>query len=267
VNVQESWSGTTAELGLTDDWYGGTGGAGRVYTVLCDVVSTAVTDALASGSIPSRGDAHPVYTAAKCIHKRATRRGPLLVDVTCEYYGQESPLAKPYRYSIGFVTTHEAVNYDVDGNLIINSAGDRIANASRDISDIVLTVVRNEATYPWSDAQTYQNAINADVYCGFAAGKAKIMAINSDSRTDSGTSYYEMRYQIQFRRDGWQQRLADEGEKYLTSGGAWASVKDAVGTERALLDGAGGLLPYGDAAQWVYVDHYTPLNFAALGLV
>ena len=60
VNVQESWSGTTAELGLTGDWYGGTGGGVRVFTVLCDAASTAVTDALADGSIPARLDAHPV---------------------------------------------------------------------------------------------------------------------------------------------------------------------------------------------------------------
>jgi len=270
VNVQEGWSQKDGEQSLESEELTSAASAVRAFTVLCDDATTAVTDALAAGAIPARGAAHPVWGTIQMVRKRGVPRGPLLIDVFCEYSGQESPLARATKYHWGTTGSMEGIDRDVLGDLIKNAAGDRITGLTADFRDPVLAVNRVEAAAPTAAIQAYlwnpRTATNADVFYGAAAGLARMIDIASGSFVQAGVTYWDTTYQIQFRGDSWVLRTLNEGPRYLTDATHRASVKDLKGVEKARLAADGTLLAEAAADVWLDFVVYPSVAFGPLAL-
>lgn len=268
TNVQEKAQGTgatqTRERGVANQ----SGTISRSWTVLCDTPATAVTDALASGSMPAIGTAHPTLTDQYVVHRSVAIISPHLVELTCEYAGKTSPLSEPYERAWSYSNVAESIDKDSAGDLIVNSAGDPITGLTADVADLMYTVTRNEATFPEANARTYINTVNSDVYHGYSAGEIRMTNISGVYVPLAGASYYwRVTYQMTFRKGGWQLRTLDKGPRYRPAiGAALVSARDRLNVDEVLLDSDGVLIPDGDPPNWLDVTIYGTNNFAALGL-
>lgn len=65
----------------------------------------------------------------------------------------------------------------------------------------VLVVRRNEATFNQGFAFGYQDAVNSDIFAGEPALTAKVLNITGELQVDIGLTYWNVRYEVEFRRD------------------------------------------------------------------
>jgi hypothetical protein len=114
---------------------------------------------------------------------------------------------------------------------------------------ILLNIVRNEATFSPTLAQTWKGTVNDAVFSiagdDFAAGTVKIADITSElSYNPECGWYWPVNYQFEIDPDGWKAKLLDQGMRTLVSSKKVTMVDDAgkeVSTPE-LLDGAGAKL-------------------------
>lgn len=215
VNVKRMWSKQMAELSQEQGIAAESTAYSEGYTVLFDAPATAHAARSATG-IPSRGDAHPDNSAAKVIRKRAYPIGPHFFQVDVDYVGKDSPLLDPYEKAWRFNTSTEPVDADKDGAAFLNPLGDRYVGITKEFSDPVYVVTRNEASYDIATKAPYQNAVNSDTFLGMAAGTARMLSITGNRVVDGTDYYWRVTYEIQFRNDGWGKRVLCEGKRYWT---------------------------------------------------
>lgn len=134
---------------------------------------------------------------------------------------------------------------DVNGRSILNSAGDPFdPPIEREEKRPLLSVERFEMLYSPALAQEYQYAINSDTFVGALAGYARCNAIDGDRHYEKNFYCWRVKYEFEFRREGFAAQPLDQGFRYLSSGVA-IQAKDAQGSfanSPVLLNGAGGLL-------------------------
>ena len=117
--------------------------AAKVYCVVFDTI--AVGNALAAqyaAGVPAVSDAWDVsYTWLRLRRKQAhpTARNPYVYDVTCEYSGESSPLAVPAVKGWDSTVNEEPVEYDANGDAVVNPLGDPIVGFTMPFYDKVYT--------------------------------------------------------------------------------------------------------------------------------
>jgi len=272
VNVKEQWSGVSGEVEQTDVLGGQRGATVRSFTVLYDSIESHLTAVDALG-VPDIGDANPTWAWLYCRRKRAIPLGPYIFEVACEYWGEDSPLAKPAQKSWQEASSTDEVDEDPAGDPYVNSVGDLLTGITKETADPVYVYTRNEASYPTATMFAYWNTVNSDVVLGsWTAGTARMLPITA-TRTDNGfVFYYVVTYRVQFRSLGWNVRVPNKGKRFrAVAGGPLYRVRDYLGMDTALLRANGTLLngtgaTGAEAPVWLTPAKYESVAFAPLGI-
>ena len=170
----------------------------------------------------------------------------------------------------GVRLVERVVEKDTAGNPIDNSAGAAFdPPVMEDEAILTLRIVQNESTFDAVDAFNYANTTNSAA-CTIAglnvsARQAKCLGITGSRRVRSGTTYWAVNYEFEFKPATWARLVLDAGMFYLSAGEP-TSFKDdekAVMQTPQLLNGSGA-----EGTTAVYLTFYTltEKNFGALGL-
>lgn len=181
----------------------------------------------------------------------------------------ENPLDRPAVYSWDSVTYQKVVAKDKDDQAVVNSAGERFSPLpTMDDNRPVLRVERNEATFNESRAIDYQDAVNTDMFRGFDPGQAKVAKITGTTAYENSVFYWQVTYEIHFRREGWRLEILDEGTYTTTALGVKLLFFDVRGQimQSGLLDGHGNELADGSDPVFLPFDVYKKRPFNVLGL-
>jgi hypothetical protein len=214
------------------------------------------------------------------------RIGPVFSIVPVTWRGEvgavgDSPLNQNPDIVWSNTSTNEPVDEDIFGNPIVTANNEPIHGATRLIPDLVLSVTRNYALFsPWLTWQ-YLHSVNGDTFLNFAPGTGKFMSFNARQTVSNGLSYWRVSATIQFRypyrttfEKAWWARVRHEGFKVKLNAKAVNGKDDfrqplakpvmlnRDGTERKKT--AAGVTP---PADWLEFQLYTPLPYAALGLI
>ncbi len=213
------------------------------------------------------------------------RIGPVYSIVPATWRGEvgstgDSPLNQAPDIVWSNTSSNELVDEDIQGNPIVTTNNEPIYGATRLIPDLVLGVTRNYALFnPWLTWQ-YLHSVNSDTFINFAPGTGKFMSFNARQTVSNGLSYWRVSATIQFRYPyrttpdkAWYARVRHEGYRVKENNKVVEAVDkhrqpvsrpvllNRNGTERKA---AAGVTP---AADWLEFPMYTPLPYAALGLI
>ena len=93
---------------------------------------------------------------------------------------KQNPLLQPIDVSWSQRSQEIVVDIDINGNAIMNTAGDRFdPPLMEDDPRFVLTVIRNEQSFNQSIQVQYRNAINADPFAGYDPLMVRVLSIKS----------------------------------------------------------------------------------------
>lgn len=185
----------------------------------------------------------------------------------------KNPLDHPPKISWGGSKFEKAIDQDINGDAILNSAGDYFdPPVTVDDSRITLRIQRNEARYDPAIAAQFKDAINSDTFYGQQPGtwKSALPTADLQFNVDSGTAdgfYYEVTYEFEFRPEGWKREILDQGLKVITGGvqvPASEGGKDV--TSPILLDGTGVALAVDADPVFLSFDVYNEIAFSQLNL-
>jgi hypothetical protein len=169
---------------------------------------------LASALLPKIGTAHPNHANCKCSSREAKPESAgqkLHWIVTAEYSTKwdiaENPLDDPAITEWSTETYQTIVERDIDGNGIINSAGDPFdPPAEKDDSRWTSVTRKNVATNVPDWMFAYQDAVNSDSYTidsiTITAGWAKVSAIHlSEIQERNAIQYRVITVTIHYRAE------------------------------------------------------------------
>jgi hypothetical protein len=217
---------------------------------------------------------HPANPYLRVQTVDATMASPNLYIVTASYAPgtasdkQDKKLEPPtYQWVPGHRT--EIADVDVDGNILVNSAGDLFnPGPARQINVLGIIVAKNEKKFPVQTFLEYSNAWNVDTYQiqGFVVypGQSQLTGITQLSEARFDADYVRIRYSIQFEPgftqdkqgvwDAFQIRAIDKGRNAWFNTPEGKQVKLAIYNKPAhagqpptqvsqevLLDGTGGV--------------------------
>ncbi len=276
VNVMAGWSRN--EGGVRK--FGGApseNDAVTYWTVLCNDFNDDDSIAYNAAGLPEIGDLHPQGGGKYAIAKRIDERMGLLFRIRIEYAGQASPLIQPYERSWACEKVVEKLWTDASGNALLNPLGERYEDVSREFTDVVYTVTRNEASFPQALIATHVDHVNSDaVTFGtqvHAVGTCLMHEISGQK--DQTGNYYRVTYRIRIRSDGWKKRILCEGYVYWNGaynpdGSKFTITADDSATSKTggtvLLTATGLKLPNGAAPVWLLFTVYPSANFSNLAL-
>ena len=197
---------------------------------------------------------------------------------------EENPLLRPAKIQWRTNQYRQAIEKDITGKAILNSAGDYFDPPIEvDRSRWTASVSKNVATVP-GYLLDYADAINNNSFSisGLSVEQytAKVQDISiSELKIEGDVLYYEFSYSLEFRREKWQPfEVLDQGYRnkvLLTEGGQTVShlehIMDAGKPRRpvsspVLLDGAGKVLadPTPQRAKFIDFTVYYARSFSVL---
>jgi len=212
------------------------------------------THATSGAAFPSKGDAWPNNFRYRLHSRRAASfSGPRYAKVqliykTGPFGGEEAtddPLQAPVRYRWRPITQGEPTDIDIDGNPIINSAGDPFANPVQGfLNSYILEATRNEAGFNQQQAVMFQNAINSTAIqfggSTIEAGEAKCTGIYPANDFTLVDEYVPVTYQFEIRErltlgDGrritsFVHRILDQGRQAWLYDGSKVPIYNRNGT-------------------------------------
>lgn len=244
IEVTEGWTNATTDYDI----------AGRRARRTFDVTGTdSPFTALAQPEIPVLNDPHPSDSNLRVSRVGQPQRiGPQYFRVEAEYrqgtqigVGNDvDPISRlpVYQWNIGLAT--ERFDRDVDGNPIVNSAGDPFGDGvEATVHSITLDVTRNEASFSPIESLNYTNKVNAGSWtvAGVAVGEgqAKCLGIAPVNGYTLADNYVSIRYSFEFREDGFLKRILDEGIHGLAELEAGTGIKKVS----ILVEGPDGQIP------------------------
>lgn len=241
-------------------------------------------------TVPEMWSLHPEQPTLYVRNKRVEVIGPFHFRVHVFYTTREfspagdsqvqpftSPLEQPWEVDWGFITANEPIDRDIRNWPIHNSAGETFdPPIMREFSDLMLTIRRNESIFNYIRAADYKDAVNSDLFYGFAPGLVRCINYAGRRAMTADTFYWQVTYQFQIRVDNWLRRIMDEGYKALdsldTSKGVVA-IRDGdnnIVSQPWPLDGQGFALTQtqidAGIAFWLEFEIYPLKPFRVLGL-
>jgi hypothetical protein len=214
----------------TERWSDRRYARGKSATKAYDVVYAANEDeAVNANGVPGEGEKHPLDGRLFAEPPEASREGfnyyVVRVTYTLDEGGEggtqrpDNPLDELPRIQWDIGSTGEAFDRDVDGNPIVNSAGDAFdPPPSSDYVSVFFTISRNEQTYNAPQALVFQNKVNStalSILGMFAVepGQLRIISIKPTHDYDSSAEFVNVAYQFEARVDGHQLRILDQGQR------------------------------------------------------
>jgi len=189
-------------------------------------------------TIPRIGAPYPLDSAVPCIDVRATAIGPLLFQVMALYeidiptfaLGDPiypDPLTTPPRFGMTFAKSTEQLDFDADGNALVNVNGEPYdPPLTVDSYDPVVTIELVRPSFDANQAMEYINTVNSNSL-GFATppiepGRGRLLDIvptQFQAMNPQGvdTTYWRTVYHIALRL-----RLADDPINPILAENAWA---------------------------------------------
>ena len=262
----------------------------------CSITQLVKTDAKtdrenvvgAASGVPGYGDAHPGFSVAYAASQSITEHSetPLAWLVVTNYTSKRTLSSNPLNDEVlvdwSSEIYQEVVQFDIDGNAVLNSAGDYFIDPTptRDAIHLIAKIQSNVASVPaW--VISYQNAVNnASVTIGglvCLAGLVKIQRITIGTREErGGTTFYKFASEAHIHKEGWRLKPLDAGFRYLNYAGVPIPIKlDADGavstsgdevTTPVPLDGSGGMLVSPSPATGVFGNFkiYDELDLTSL---
>jgi hypothetical protein len=158
---------------------------------------------LANTSLPKIGTAHPNHANCKCVSRSAKpessaqkKHWAVTADYSTKWNIAENPLNDPARTEWSTETFQTVAERDIDGNGIVNSAGDPFDPPAEKDKNVATNVP------DWMFA--YQDAVNSDSFTidssTITAGWAKVSAIHlSEIQERNGTQYRVITVTIHYR--------------------------------------------------------------------
>lgn len=186
----------------------------------------------------------------------------------------QSPLLMPIDVSWGLRDHETVLDVDVNGNAVVNTAGDPFdPPVVIDDPRLVMTVVRNESVFNIGWVVAYRNAVNSDPFAGFDPLFSKVLNISSKSQwhQDAGW-YYQTTYEFEFltsqinnnTSNGYRQNLVSQGFRAISSvtGKPYQiTLKGQPVNAPMLLDKNGFLQGVNDPPYFVTYQGYPELPF------
>lgn len=279
TKITESWKQVNAGKELEAGVNASVWTAAKLFQAVCDTISPDnVVAILNHEDIPALGDGFSeTYPYLTCRRVRVLDpRGPMLYNVVAEYSGKDSPLLQPWKYTVDGEDSVEEFNADAVGKAYLNPLGHPIVGIRRPVSDLVITMTRNEATATFGQATDYRNSVNSETVTingvAYAAGKCRLKNIRAANVVESPAYYWAMDYVIAVRADGWKRRELCKGNYYWDGtyvGGrkrlVAARTNDGAQFRTVRLSIDGQLLA--DDADDVYqeFDDFPPVSWTPLG--
>lgn len=163
-----------------------------------------------------------------------------------------NPLERPPDIDWGGEVQTEVMYQDLSTptpKAVLNSAKDRYdPMPEREILGGCVTVTRNEGGNPATAIEQYSLTTSSDGFGG-SADIAKMGVITARKVYENGLAYWQVRYPISFKRDGWAYKVIDNGHRKLVDDGSGGTTRrrchDDMGQTSpvpCLLDGAGNEL-------------------------
>lgn len=258
--------------------------ASRLFFVTTDDESDGPEAAELATGVPNLGDALPTDSDRRCRELSVKQLGTdgLHFMVTASYdnttpedAAPDNPLDRAPVVSFSFSRSTIQVFRDRDGNPIQNSAGDLFTTPiEKDVSDLVWSIVRNEAGVTTEQIEKYQDALNSDTIHGHAPETLRMLSMRGVEREENGVEFVEMSYAVGVRLDKWSSKILDQGvrEKKTNAGGLvleTRAIVDEAGYEVSapvLLNGSGEVLAEGATPTLLEFDLYKSAAFGPLSL-
>ena len=280
VSITESWSGIT--------WSGDSNQRTtvRVFLVETDTPGRGVfTFPISSGgvTVPKEGTAHPDISQFRSGVPTITAQGPTLFEIRIGYsaagiaggYEAENPYADPLSQpaDISWEDEDRAVQYDVDldRQLAMNTLGEMFdPPLTRQVSDPVLVIERNEAAFSPQTKLNYQDTVCDHGFWGAAAGQARMGKIRA-RKVQAKTPYWRTGYRVVFRMqlppgtspaDAWKRQVLDRGTMYRGDDDVLYGTPNG---EFVLLD-EDGYKTTKDKPHWLYFTEFKSVNWGQLGI-
>lgn len=264
------------------------------YKVVTDDADDGADVILSASGLPGPGDSYGsganiaffVSSSARRETKLAT--GGAVWHVTVSYgpydWATATPVGPPTDWPIKFRFEPEEFErpciVDVDGNAILNSAGQPFAEPiMREDSRRVWVVTRNEALSGFDPvaAELFANKLNLYTWNGAAPKTVKAKPyVTGDIQysQELGGFWFPVTYRFHYNPDGWAEAPLDRGFSELdtsTSPPKLKNIKDKEGQdvkEPALLDGSGSRLADPSPGNEVFLEYhiYEAVDFAPMNL-
>lgn len=214
-------------------------------------ICTAIDAELASDTLAFFSDptnpANPDNGAAVLVWNLTVRYGPWN---PLEHTDTGDPVDQPPEVSIEGVTFEKAVDMDINGVPVLNSAGDYFdPPVTKDEARVVIRITKNFASFTGADVLAYSNKTNGDVFYGYPIHSLKVAPPRAQQLFSqfTGSTYTRVEFQLEFNPDGWKKKVINLGLRQLGSvGGSEALVPILFGgvpaTAPALLDEDGHAL-------------------------
>jgi hypothetical protein len=231
--------------------------------------------------LPAVGDSYPGLIFVYCRNLTASRLAPSLALVTADYSGESNdPESNEVKIRWSGAITDEPIDQDINGKPIVTKNGEPIDGISERIPDMVATISRKFLTINVPAISAYLRSRSSDMFLGWPAGSARLMAWSADKTFAIGQpGFWDVTAEIQFREPYnttpdkvWWKRVRHEGYMVRDTAGsepreAWNSVTKSIASRPVLLKADGTQEDDPDNAHWLEFETTLALPYAALGLV
>lgn len=181
----------------------------------------------------------------------------------------ENPLARPAKYSFSSVRTQEILEFDLDGNKVVNSANypfDPPVRTEMSHSQLVVTKNMPITTVVASWIRTYVNSINKTAFRGYPAKTLKLSDISATSENENNIWFWAMTFTFEEKIGGWNPvKILDAGWYDSTGKEIRTNLGNTPGTV-PLLNGSGSKLAGGSTPVFEEFTVYYETEFSNLGL-
>lgn len=236
----------------------------RTLQVTCDSANDGPYTIQSSGQIPTIGtgytfgnDTDTVAWLRGISYKRKGRSpdtNQYLWKVELRYSSaasdsnqpEENPLNRPVEVSGGNTKYSVYTDRDVNGDLLLNSAGTPLPPVEVELTRGVWTFVRNEEFAPIAAQLTAVNRVNSMAMWGCEPKTLKLLDCQWRKVYENQYTYYQCTYVIEYNPDGFVFEPADNGFWESDGSGGVKPIIDPVTqkpvTEPQKMDGAGAAI-------------------------
>lgn len=244
----------------------------------------------ATPPLPREGDRHPSNVNFVCKSVNIEQISVNFYTASCSYQSPvfetgddtQNPLAIPADIKFATVVSEEATEMDINGNPLVNTAGDPFTGITMEITDMSININKNVATFNPTQMQYFNGALNSDAFLGYQAGQIKLQNYTA-TPVIGDVNYWKLGIQMLARTPTplvpadkvWFLRLQNKGRYFIDNTGGTPKRKPAkigenvniASNVEVNLDASGGQLPDGAPPQFLFFPMNLTASFNDLGIL